>query len=296
MKKNRKNQAQAYDIPLSRAWIIIFLSTLLISGLAWMGWLYNLHLKEKSMHDEQYNIIAIVQSSQQKESLKTLYLAELLNLSIDKPMNLYQFNVRQGIKNLLACPLIKEAKIKKIKPGTLHVDYTMRVPIAYLGDFSNTAVDQDGYLFPFTPFFTPKKISTILIGTEMIGNVWGKNIVEKERWHLALQVLQEVEKLSDEFIFIKQIDVSHAFAESYGKKQIVVVVEENLNGQVKPIFLRLHTEDYKHGLANFFVLRKNLIKKESPANLDLVVSKKEKPSPIIIDFRIPGLAFFKPPS
>ncbi len=40
----------------------------------------------------------------------------------------------------------------------------MRTPYAYIGEFANTAIDKEGYLFPFRPFFTPKNLPILYIG------------------------------------------------------------------------------------------------------------------------------------
>lgn len=281
------------NIPLSRAFLWIFLCTLMISGLAWMIWLYSLNIKEMRAQDPQYRIIAIIQSSPHKEGLKTGYLAELLGLSVDQPINLYQFDLQEGVRCLLNSPLIKEAIIKKISPGTLYIDYKMRIPVAYIGDYSNMAIDREGYLFPFKPFFTPKKIPTIYLGLEDVEKQWGQTIGDNERLLLAFQVLDTLKEIDDEeHFFIKQIDVSQAFADSYGQQQVVVSLEDQVDyrkddkviSTIHPYYLRLNTEKYKRNLTNFITLRKRLSE-------DLHLKIDAKPS--TIDLRISHLAFIK---
>ena len=102
-----ENAMTTTKMPFSRSLIWILVSTLLISGSAFMGWLYFLHVKERRLHDDQYRIVAIIQSTPQADALKTLYLAELLGLSLDRPINLYQFNAKEAAQTLLSHPLIK---------------------------------------------------------------------------------------------------------------------------------------------------------------------------------------------
>lgn len=275
------------QIPRGRAWLWIFLWTLAISGSAWMGWLYYLHLKHWRMQNEQYRIIAIMQSTPQVEALKTIYLAELLQLSLDRPVNLYQFDTEKGKRLLLSSPLIKQAEIKKIHPGTLYVEYLIRMPVAYLGDYTNTALDDEGYLFPFSPFFTPKKLPLIYMGFDHVGKRWGSCLMEDQRLKLAFQVLKTTQKLGKGAFAIKKIDVSQAFADSYGQRQIVVWVEEQIEQEkaskqfAKLFLLRLHTENYPQNLANYLVLKPHLM--HTALNAD----------PSIIDLRLPHLAFIK---
>ena len=121
------------------------------------------HWNTKRMTDEACRIIAIVQTGPEKEALKTAYLAELLNLSVDKPTQLYALNLKKAEERLLASPLIASVELKRIPPGTLYIDYTVRKPIAWLADYNNTALDAGGYLFPAAPFFTPKQLPEIYL-------------------------------------------------------------------------------------------------------------------------------------
>lgn len=269
-----------HKIPLNKALLWILGSTLLISGTAFMGWLYYLHNKERRLQDDQYKIAAIVQSTAQSDSLKTNYLAEVLGLSIDKPINLYQFNAYEGEKSLLANPLIKEVSIKKILPGALLIHYEMRTPIAYLGEYTNTFLDKEGVLFPFRPFFTPKRLPILHLGT---GDwKWGYSLKNEPALKLATSILTQFDQLRQDKFLIKQLDVSHAFADSYGQRQVILVLEEkgsDWNSNSPPIYLRLNPEDFQQGLNNFQTLQTKLL--ENKQEIEWV------------DLRISHLAFIK---
>jgi hypothetical protein len=265
-------------IPISHALLWIFFSTLLISGSAFMGWLYFLHLKDRRLNDSQYQIVAIIQKTSQKESLKTMYLAELLGLSLDQPVNLYRFDSEEGEKKLKSSPLIKQASIKKIRPGTLFIDYRMRSPVAYLENYSNTAVDEEGYLFPFRPFFTPKNLPAFYLDLDKQLR-WGDSLGNALNLNLAFNVLRSLEKLRLYHVQIKRIDVSQAFEDSFGKRQIVAVLETNDGTREKGHlnFLRLNPDHFHQNLVNYETLCRN-----------------NKTSGIkVIDLRISRLAFIK---
>ncbi len=217
-------------IPVSRALVRILVSTLLISGTAFMGWLYYLHIKNYRLSAEQYHIVAIIQSTPQTETLKTVYLAELLNLSLDKPVNLFRFSIKEAERQLLSSPLIQIATIKKILPGTLYIDYEMRVPVAYLGDYANTALDEEGSLFPYHPFFTPKRLPTLYFGLDQEQITWGSSLQGQTSFELAFAILQYLRQPGKEGFqeryYIKQLDLSQSQADSYGQRQIVVILEE----------------------------------------------------------------------
>jgi hypothetical protein len=284
-------------VPLRKAIGIIFLSTVLVSGSsAFFLGLYQ-YIKQGRVNDSKYDILAIVQSTSEKEPLKTVYLSELLNLSTDQPTNIYRFNVTQGEQKLTSSPLIKKAKIKKIYPGTLYIHYISRIPVAYLTDYSNTAIDKDGIPIPFKPFFTPKILPEIYLGLEQtLESDFLGNAIQNKNLVIALKLLNylNVYFISDQST-LKRIDVSQANAQSYGQKQIVVIMEDKID-KIKngiPVLqkvlriLRLSPKGYKEELANYLTLRKYLMLKESTENGNQSSDSK------IIDLRIPGLAFIK---
>jgi hypothetical protein len=260
-----------------------------------MGHLYYLHMKERRIQNEQYRIVAIVQSSSQTDDLKTSYLAEILELSYDKPSNLYQYDSVEGVNKLLENPLIKEASITKILPGTLYIQYQMRIPVAYVGEYANTAIDSDGVLFPFRSFFTPKRLPIIFLGIREGEWVWGNSLKEHPSFTLAFSILQEVETLKQDRLRVKQLDLSQAQADSFGQRQVVMIMTENghqltdSSTEERLFYLRLNPSETAQALANFSTLYNVLFKQgvESSRN------GFETGKPVLVDLRIPHLAFLK---
>jgi POTRA domain, FtsQ-type len=294
-------------VPLKKAAAIILISMLCFGSMAGGGLLFFWHLKKTHMHHEKFTIAAIAQTCSGNERLKTVYLAELLELSVDRPCNFYEYDLVKAENRLKSNPLIKSATVKKIPPKTVYVDYALRQPIAFLGDYSNTAIDSEGYLFPFKPFFTPKSLPEIVIGLTGFGEAsgsadsgcWGKPL-QGRRAQLALKIYHLVQKHCCQGGTTKlvKIDTSKAYALSYGQRQIVIVLEDTIIKEsqtdsilyIYPKILRLSTHRNSQEIANYLVLNKSLLKEASK----VAVSTKEKTIRMpatIIDLRIPQLAF-----
>lgn len=280
-------------MPLYKALLTILISTLLISGSSALGLIYYQQIREKQRHDPAYSIVAIVQSTTEAETLKTAYLAELLNLSVDYPTNLYDFNVKDARALLLKSSVIDDAHVFKIFPGTIHVNYTLRHPIAFLSDRTNTALDAEGVTFPFKPFFTPKKLPKIYLGIsfEELEERQQKN----ERLVLALNLLNlAMTYCCDGTLVLSQIDVSDAWAPSAGQRQIVLIFEERVATvhlgkpfmQSRMHTLRLSAINYHEQLASYLQLRSYL-------NLSNKMRFSESKG-LIIDLRLSELAFITP--
>lgn len=272
------------DIPLKTALRWILFSVLLISGTLVGGLLFWHYYQQSRLSDPRYTLVAIVQSCRDKEPLQTNYLAELLGLSIDRPTNLYRFDVYSAEQKLLSCPLIKSVKIKKIKPGMLYIDYSLRKPIAYVLNFSNTAIDAEGILIPFKPFHTPKKIPELIFNLPP-DLTWGDKITG-DNISLAYAVIKQIE---DERLVcgLKRIDISKAFSQKCGEREIVLFFEDFINSdsiaQMRTpqlYIVRFSPQNWQKQLVNY----KKLWQK-------LSLEKKRPKPPAVIDMRISQLAF-----
>ena len=309
------------QIPLVHALAWIVGSALMVSASAHLGIQY--YFKEHQA--VQYVIRTLIQTGPQKQALKTEYLAQLLGLSADRPPLASQFDLSQAKERLLACPLIADAHVKLIKPETLYVDYTVRKPVAWLLDYENVVLDRSGYLFPFRPFFSPKNLPEIYIGLGDFGIADVKTAATKQtkpiaQWNtpltgeymkLALTLLNFLtDNHIQELFTLKRIDVSSAYSESYGTREIVVIVEDQLVVQKEgkevnyffPKILRLSTKNYAAELGNYLKLREKLVEQELKGLIDqgFEVAQTHNPgrmtqvirSPArVFDFRIPNLAF-----
>jgi hypothetical protein len=289
-------------LPLSKALFWIGLTVLVFSGSALFGWLYYLHLKDKRASNDQYLIKAIIQTGPHQEALKTVYLAEILGLSVDMPTNLFQLNTKKAEQQLMLSPVIKQAKVTRMPPSTLYIDYAVRQPIMMLYDYHNAAIDSEGYLFPIRPFFTPKRLPELYLGLPAEEYQW--NIPLKTptvELALTLHALLSAPPYQSTFRLLR-IDVAHAFAESYGRREIILIIEDQFQTETNgrkthyhfPRILRMSPDHYQNELKNYLKLREPLatkaVKKYPPQDIE---NNTMKAPGLIIDLRIPPLAFMK---
>ncbi|HSX04189.1 MAG TPA: hypothetical protein VLG76_05615 [Rhabdochlamydiaceae bacterium] len=286
-------------LPLSKALRWIGYSVLLVNGLSFLllqGYFLWRDQKKKFKHA---CISTIVQTGPQKEALKTDYLVQLLDLSKDRPKKIKDFDFKKAQKKLLSSPVIKEAEIKTLDLGTLYIDYTVRTPIALLYDFENRALDEERAVFPLIPFFSPKNLPELYLGISA-SDIKGA-ILDGPKVELALKLLKLInEPFIKDQLSVRRIDLSKAFEKSYGRREIVIQVEDEIiskEGQRQvhyflPQYLRLSTKNYPQELSNYLKLREELLKNEEgkltlPAQDQTVVRLKCK----IIDLRLEQLAF-----
>lgn len=243
-------------LPLIHSLLWILTATLLISGSAVVASLYLKHLHNVHLKDDTYLIRHIMQTGPQKEQLKTAYLAELLDLSDDQPTNLYELDLHEAARRLLKSPVIERVRLKRVRPSTLYIDYTVREPIARFTESANTALDAQSCAFPLHPFYTPKKLPEVVLGHSKCRD-------------LAIELIQT---LHEPDFHLLRVDVSQADHPCYGRRQILCVFQE---GEVSCV-VRLSPHNYRTALNNYLRLRDNLAI-----------------MPKLIDLRISNLAYLK---
>lgn len=288
---------------MKRAFLWILLSVVVINGSALMGLSYFRYRKSQQRHDAAYMIVALVQTSLHHELLKSGHIPELLGLSVDHPINLFDFDAKEAEKKLKDTVAIKQAVVKKIRPGTLHVEYVLRQPIAFVGNYTNTVIDGEGIMFPLKPFYTPKKIPIVFFDDASFtgdDNIWGSQ-VQGSNANLIFKILEEAPKTLGNRTNIVAIDLSKAQAPSFGQRHIILTLEETEERIVnsRPIIvvskrtLRLFPDNWELQLANYTNLRSylndQLAKKITSAEKAVFHAE-----PLIIDLRLTNLAFISP--
>jgi hypothetical protein len=276
------------SLPMALMWILG--STFLITGSGYYFLKLSRHQPLSLGMKTPFVIKKIVQTGPHRDALKTDYLAELLELSQDHPTPLSSFDIQAGIKKLLAMPMIKQASIFVIKPDTIYIDYTLRDPIAMVYDYENIAIDEEGVLFPFSPFYSPKELPELYFGLPLLKEeeTWFSQPMQGESMELAMKLLKALKLLaSEEKFFLKRIDVSHAFEKSYGKQEVIVdIVNEAFGLSTKSsrsfmYHLRLSPKEYAQQLGNYRLLHQEMSSSLEEGFVD------EK----VIDLRMEGLAF-----
>ena len=289
--------------PLKKAMMVLSGSVFATCLLSFGSYSIYSNWKTRRFESDKYKITAIVQTGPEKEALRSVYLAELLGLSFDKPKNLYALDLKKAQAALLSSPLIAKAKVNRMPPNTLYVDYEVRKPVAWLSDYKNIAIDQEGYLFPVAPFLSPKEIPEIYLGLppfgraeDGFGSAGGKwrEPLQNKHLKLAFDLLETFEGSPwKEGLRIKRIDVSNAYSPTLGRREIVLFTEEEILIKelnfVFPKVLRLAPRDYSQQLQNFFALRRSMIE-DYRKQLSLL-NQSTRFSPRIIDLRVPQLAF-----
>ena len=282
---------------ISYKWVIfwLILSIPVFSGIPFAIYTLVGSYRQKIAQDPRYLIQNICQTGSRKCALPTEYLAELLELSCDQPDHLYQISLEEKTALLQKSPLIQSASVAIMPPDTLYIDYEVHVPIFQWIERENTGIDIQGRLLPLQPFFLKDDLPKLSLGSAPDAIYFGGILTSKEA-ALALKIYQILQG-KPASLQLKKIDVRRAFAPHYGRREIVLFIDDVVEKQgakaVFPKILRFSPKNFSQQLGNFFVLREKMRSDyykqiELEEGQDLVVF-----SPQIIDFRIDELAFIQ---
>lgn len=252
---------------LSKRPLTYFLTALLA---LWIGglviWKVSSNRLAEKKQNNIYTVQEIVQTSMCRQALKTQHLAEIIHLGVDMPVNLYSLDLEKAEAKLKDCPLIIDAKIKRKPPHSLHIDYTACTPVALVGDYYNTAIDEEGHLFPYAPFLAPKALPEVVFGIESFKDWQTPPPHFKEALHL-------IRLFKENHLSINYIDLSRLKAESLGRRELIIKTGHH--------YLRLPSQDYAKQLGNYVEFAEEIRLHEQETGM---VEK-------VIDLRIPNLAF-----
>lgn len=247
------------EIPFRKAVLWIALSTLLVSGGSFASWWVFQLFHEARRYHPQYRLTAIAQPG----PLPTDYLAQLLGLSVESSLGLYDLSVTQAQELLLKSPLMTEVRVSRLPPHTLEIDYAVVEPVALSGHQEGMAVDAKGRQFPLHPFFVRKDLP------QVFGLV---------HLPIALQVMDRAKQLG---LSIKSIDLTRLDSVSAGRREIVLELSDD-----NKTLVRLPPLQAERALNRYPLLRHQI------AN-DLKTSTLDPSVMVIVDLRLEQLAYLQ---
>lgn len=288
-------------LTLLQSLIWIFSSILLISGPCFGGfYLYRkFHLIRKN-HPE-YRLKSIITPNK----IHPDFFCEVLHLDKTKKVSLYSFDIERAKEAFLCHPVIKDVFIQRHPPSSLYIDCEFRNPIGVLLDFENTLIDEEGYVFPFKPFYKKNHLPEIYLGVKEFGKeVQYSQPINSIKWQFALEIMRilHAEPFKKNYQ-IDRVDVSNLEAKSYGRKEIVLMLKEkklfeSIGKKIDctfPLTLRFHPKTYQQQLRNFLALREEIKKDYQKQLYTMELAERELTfDRKVFDFRIPKLAFIDP--
>jgi len=259
-----------YDVRLKKKVFCVFFIVFLFFCLCPFVALGKL-LYEKWVDSKSDDVIrTLIQVGPEKGALPTMYLAELMELSIDCPKKFHHFDVLQAQKNLLCSPVIKLSRVEKRKPDTIYVDYEVFYPFMQIGDADNLLIDREGNIFPMKPFFSPKQLPKIFL-----------EVFEWRRFDVARKIYDflQQQKLSCTFEQrLLSIDVSRMVHAGCVMEEVILSLKNNTEGGAIH-YLRMTPSCFMQEWNYYVLMKQNFL--------------HSLPGDVLIDLRTSKLAYIE---
>lgn len=259
-----------------RVSLVLVISSTALSGSGAAGVFFYRYARQMQALHAKAHIQAIIQTGPTYSPFPTSYLAEVLNLSVDQPLNLEHYSLRSAQARLLSTGVIRCAELRKLKPNLLFIDYTPKKPFILLDDCTNTAMDDQGSFFPLAPLYSPKYLPHLYLGniSHTVSKSSGLSLPFPWGEHLGLKYLEQIRFLVCQLGIenIERIDLSCIEATSAGKRELVVLLKRGM-------ILRLTPKNAGKQLTHYSILSKTLL--------------NDGAKPVVIDLRLTDVAFIQ---
>jgi len=194
-------------------------------------WQWHRSFTESLAINPKWYISQIAARATTAYSLPSSLLEQILEIAPNTNLT----NIDHLTPKILACPAVESAKVWKLFPSTLGVEYTLRTPIAAIGQ--NLGIDALGATFPLSPYFPPLHLPMAILNQDE--DLFNTSTLIKL---LPLQALCKNHNLS-----LQTIDLTHVDDKIFFRKEIVLSLS---SPQKNKIYIRIHPDHLSTILKN----------------------------------------------
>lgn len=184
----------------------------------------------------------LIQKTPSLNSLSPRFFSDYLSL---RPKGNYlkidKLDIGKINSKLESFPIFKKVEAVFSHQGQLEIYYELRTPYAYLKDFSQLALDQEGYVIPANLFFSPKKLPFVYLGLHSI--TWNSS----HDMTLVKQIIDAIAPFENQTLKLELIDVSLLSHKLASHREVVVTVSYNKHShylRIKPQLVDLAISRY----------------------------------------------------
>lgn len=152
-------------------------------------------------------------------------LTELLKLDTTSKVSLFAFQPQEAKDMLIACPAFASAKVWRLLPGTLGIEYALRTPVATIAGLKNIGIDASAVAFFLFPYYAPKKLPAIVIPTGSLLTLADvqRRVRRIKETAIALKLLERITPIAHQYhLAVDLVDVTHFHQQSFFRREVIV--------------------------------------------------------------------------
>ena len=227
------------ETSLFAAFLKIFFVSAFFWGAFFAAWGWQKMQQRTREQDERLILHRIAARSRTVDKVPLSLLSSLLDIKEGMPLFSLQLDV--CLDKIKACSAFSHARVWRLLPGTLGVEYTLRTPVASLGGLRNVVFDKSGTLFFLLPYFAPKKLPSVLLDLPQSSTLEDlqKEIAVSKDMGLALHMLPALSSFAEKYkLFLERIDLSKRNHPNIFRREIIVTFSPQLSKAGEYLYLR----------------------------------------------------------
>lgn len=202
-------------------------------------------------------LTTLIQKTPTIQMLSPRFFSNYLGLNPSgKNIDIRKLDISKINKKLKAFPIFKTIEAEFTKEGELFVSYHLRNPQFRLKDFTNCAVDEEGFVIPLSSFYTPKNLPHLYLGLQELD--FSKN----HQINLANQIINFFVINNLDQLSVTLIDLSRLNSKLKSHQEVIVTIEF----LDKKHFLRIHPQIIDKALIRYVSLFKENALKDKILN------------------------------
>jgi hypothetical protein len=228
---------------LTVLWKIAFVSCCLWLSFFAAWWCHH-RQQEIRKNDPRFVVKRIAARPLTQDRLPIGVLTELLHLDKDSPVSLFSIQPQEAQQKLLSCPAFARAKVWRLLPGTLGIEYALKTPVATIAGFKNIALDATGATFFLFPFYAHKKLPSIIIPIESLTTLADvqRRVRRLKETGIALRLLDLLSPIAkSHHLVVDVLDVSQFHQQSIFRREVVIVFSSILSKEDR-LYVRVHSK------------------------------------------------------
>lgn len=189
------------------------------------AWWWHQRRRERLEQDPRFIVTRVAARPVTQDRLPLAVLSELLHLDTGTPTSLFSISPKMMRQRLVTFPAIRQARVWRLAPGTVGIEYALRSPVATIAGLKNVAIDEWATAFFLFPCYAPKHLPTLVLP---VGEVFTlreaqKRLYEMKETKIAMKLLEMAnETAKPRNMTVELVDLSLLRQQSLFRRELVL--------------------------------------------------------------------------
>jgi hypothetical protein len=213
-------------------------------GAFFTAWWWHHRQQEIRKNDTRFTVKRVAARPVTQDRLPIGVLTELLHLDTESNISLFALQPQETRERLLSCPAVESAKVWRLLPGTLGIEYALRTPVATIAGFKNVGIDASAIAFFLFPYYAPKRLPAIVVPIGDLSTLTDvqRRIRRIKETAIALRLIEIITPIAHRHhLAVDLVDLSHFHQQSVFRREVIIAFTPLLSKDER-LYVRVHSK------------------------------------------------------